>query len=304
MNRKVKSTLGLVALLIFILAAGGIYIFIFQNGKIKNMNAELKKLKANGYNTEQLTAQYKEMEAREAVLDSVLAARKFNIPQNLSSINFFNFTNVISTGFDPDKTHLNVEYVEQKPEKEFFYYVYKLSGVGTFENVHQLIYAIEKSKELKKVLGLSLSSTVQTDKEGVPNFLVNFTMNVDVYYSSNNRFASSKIKENDITSGPIYDIFYPLIRNELPPNLDNLLDVQGARLLALIPEGAFLADSKGNTFLLWEGEQVYLGYLTKIDYENNRVSFILNKGGIIEKVDLSLEKEQTNKTNQNKEIKK
>ena len=304
MNRKVKSTLGLVALLVIILAAGGIYIFIIQHGKIKGMQAELKKLKANGYNTEQLTAQYKEMEARESVLDSVLAARKFNIPQNLSSIKFFNFINVVSSDFSSDKTHLNVEYIDKKPEKEFFYYEYKLGGTGTFDNVHQLIYAIEKSKELKKVKGLSLSSTVQTDKDGEPNFLVNFSMNVDVYYSSNNRFASSKIKENDITSGPIYDIFYPLIRNQLPPNLDNLLDVQGARLLALIPEGAFLADSRGNTYLLWEGEQVYLGYLTKIDYDNNRVSFILNKGGIIEKVDLSLEKEQSDKTNQNKEIKK
>jgi len=62
-------------------------------------------------------------------------------------------------------------------------------------------------------------------------------------------------------------------------------------LLALIPEGAFIADIKGNTYLLWEGQQVYLGYLTKIDYDHNTVSFILNKGGIIEKVDLSLEKE-------------
>ena len=303
MNRKLKSTLGLIGLLIFIVVAGGIYIFVFQKGKIEDMKAELKKLKANDYNTEQLTAQYKELTAREAILDSVLASRKFNIPQNLSSIKFFNFTNIVSSGFT-DKTQLNVEYVEQKPEKEFFYYEYKLSGTGTFNNVHQLIYAIEKSKELKKIKGLSLNSTVQTDKDGVPHFLVNFSMNVDVYYSANNRFASSEIKENDITSGPIYDVFYPLIRNELPPNLDNLLDVQGARLLALIPEGAFLADSKGNTYLLWEGEQVYLGYLTKIDYEHNRVSFILNKGGIIEKVDLSLEKEVPNKKNQNNEIQK
>ena len=298
MNRKIKSTLGLLGLLIFILAAGGIYTFIIQKGKIKDNETELKKLKANGYNTEQLTAQYKEMSAREVILDSVLASRRFNIPQNLSSIKFFTFTNIISSGFNADKTQLNVEYVDQKPEKEFFYYEYKLSGTGTFNNVHQLIYAIEKSKELKKIKGLSLSSTVQTDKDGIPNYLVNFSMNVDVYYSSNNRFASSEMKENDITTGPIYDVFYPLIRNELPPNLDNLLDVQNARLLALIPEGAFLADTRGNTYLLWEGEKVYLGYLTKIDYENNRVSFILNKGGIIEKVDLSLEKEQPNKKNQ------
>jgi len=71
--------------------------------------------------------------------------------------------------------------------------------------------------------------------------------------------------------------------------------------LALIPEGAFLSDSKGNTYLLWEGEQVYLGYLTKIDYDNSKVSFILNKGGIIEKVELSLETETTNKNNNNQE---
>ena len=76
-----------------------------------------------------------------------------------------------------------------------------------------------------------------------------------------------------------------------PPNVDNLLDVQGAKLLALIPEGAFIADASGNTFLLYEGQEVYLGYLTKIDYETNRVTFILNKGGIIEKVDLQLQRE-------------
>jgi hypothetical protein len=50
-----------------------------------------------------------------------------------------------------------------------------------------------------------------------------------------------------------------------------------------------------NTYLIWEGEQVYLGYLTKIDYQNSRVSFILNKGGIIEKVDLELDRSEIKK---------
>ena len=99
------------------------------------------------------------------------------------------------------------------------------------------------------------------------------------------------MKENRLRPNPLYDVFYPLIRNEIPPNTNNLLDVQTAQLLALIPEGAFLSDANGTTYLLWEGDPVYLGYLTKIDYENNKVSFILNKGGIIEKVDLLLEKE-------------
>jgi len=108
----------------------------------------------------------------------------------------------------------------------------------------------------------------------MPLFLVSFNIVVDVYYSDNNRFATKELVENNLSAPPIYDDFYPLIRNQIPPNTDDLLDVQGAKLLALIPQGAFIADSKGNTYLLWEGQQVYLGYLTKIDYEHNIVSFI------------------------------
>ena len=95
----------------------------------------------------------------------------------------------------------------------------------------------------------------------------------------------------------MYDAFYPLLRNEIPLNTEGLLDIQGAKLLALVPEGAFLADATGSTFLLWEGEPVYLGYLTSIDYKNNKVKFIINRGGVIEKVELFLEKEEANKKN-------
>ena len=74
-----------------------------------------------------------------------------------------------------------------------------------------------------------------------------------------------------------------------------MLFVQNAVLLALIPDGAFLADASGNTFLLWEGDKVYLGYLTNIDYQKSEVSFVLNKGGIIETKTLTLEKVKAGK---------
>ena len=57
----------------------------------------------------------------------------------------------------------------------------------------------------------------------------------------------------------------------------------------MIPDGAYVADASGNTHLLWEGDEVYLGYLTKIDYSTNEVKFVLNKGGVIEKITLKLE---------------
>jgi hypothetical protein len=294
MNRKIRSTLGLVALLILIIVAGGVYILVFQRGDLNDRRAKLQEMKKHSYNTADLRNQYQELQARAAVLDSVLAARKFNIPKDLSSIKFYDFVNDLSDSYSPQTT-IDIEYADMRPDKNFFYHEYKLSGGGAYNDIWRLIYAIEQSKELKKIKKASLSNLIKTDEEGMPHFLVSFDLEVDAYYSNDSRFATSAMVENNLTTRPLYDAFYPLIRNEIPPNIDNLLDVQGAKLLALVPEGAFIGDSKGNTYLLWEGEQVYLGYLTKIDYERNQVSFILNKGGIIDKVDLELEKEEPKK---------
>ncbi len=292
MNRKLKNTLVLVGLLILILAVGGSYLFIIQRGKIESSKKKIDELNKTHYDTGQLKAQFQQLLNKSNTLDSVLSARKFNIPQNLSSINFFNFVNEVSAKFSP-KTQVDVEFDGQKKDKEFFYYTYKVKGSGDFNDLYGLVYAIEQSKELKKIPDVAVSNMISTDKDGTPNFLVNFNMDVNVYFSSNNRFSTTKFVENNLNTSPMYDIFYPLIRSQIPPNVDNLLDVQGSKLLALIPEGAFIQDSKGNTYLLWEGQKVYLGYLTKIDYDHNTVSFILNKGGIIDNEVLSLQKDGT-----------
>jgi hypothetical protein len=296
MNRKLRNTLGLIGLMVLLLLGGGIYIFAFQQGKLNEKKNKLRELESVNYNSDQLHLTLQDLEKKASALDSILAARKFNIPQNLSSIKFYNFVNVISSGFSPN-TQVDVDFTDQKKDKQFLCYEYKLSGNGPYNDVYKLIYSLEQSKELKKIKTILLTNQIATNKDGIPSFVVNFTANVDVYFSMDNRFATNKFIENNLSTELKRDAFYPLIRTQISPNVDNLLDVQGAKLLALIPEGAFLADTKGNTYLLWEGEQVYLGYLTKIDYEHNSVGFILNKGGIIERVELGVDKE-VNKKNQ------
>ena len=291
MNRKLKNTLALLAVLMVILIAGGIFIFGIQRSNISSEKDKLNELKAHAYNKEHLAKQYHDLMIKSQALDSILAAREFNIPKDLSSIKFFDFVTDVTSGFS-QQTHVNVEYTGEGRDKEFSYYQYKLSGSGKYTEIYQLIYAIEQSKELKKLSSITMSNLISTDDDGMPYYNINFNSLVKVYYSPNDRFATSKLVENDLRSGNIYDAFYPLIRNEIPPNVDNLLDVQDAKLLALVPDGAFLSDAKGNTYLLWEGEPVYLGYLTKIDYDNKVVHFIINKGGVIEQVDLQLQKEE------------
>lgn len=290
MNRKLKNTLGLVGLLLIILVAGIVYIFVVQKSSITEKTSKVAELNSHSLEKSKLLEELVQMQLRAAVLDSILAARKFNIPQDISSIKFFTFVNGLSPVLSPDM-RVNIEYTGRKPERDFEFYEYNLSGGGAYNDLYKFIYSIEQSKELKKIKNLSLSNLVIENDEGIPQFYVGYSMTVNVYFSKDDRFATSEFVENNLSTGLYHDVFYPIIRNEIPPNVDNLLDVQGAKLLALIPEGAFLSDVKGNTYLLWEGEQIYLGYLTKIDYDHNTVSFILNKGGIIEKVDLYLQPE-------------
>ena len=291
MNRKLKNTLILIVLLLIIVVAGIVFTFFSQQSDIDSRKKKLNDLNLNAYNTEELLEQLNTLKFRAIELDSILALRKFNIPVNLHQSEFYNFINRVSFNFAPE-SFVNIEYNDIVVEQHYKYYTYKLSGTAYFNDVYEMIYAVEQSKELKKITSLSFDNFVQVDDDGIPRYFISYIVNCSVYFSDNDQFASSVSKENRLTPNPLYDIFYPLIRNEIPLNIDDLLDVQSAELLALIPEGAFIADSKGTTYLLWEGDKVYLGYLTEIDYDENVVHFVVNKGGIIEKITLTLEKNE------------
>jgi len=291
MSSKVKNTIIILVIFIMIGLSSVAYNFVYQKAKINEKQKKIKDLKLYQLDTESLNMQLALLTKRVAELDSVLANRKYNIPFNVSQASFFDFVNQVSYGFS-SHSYVNIEFNETETGANFNIFHYTLNGIAEFNDLIKLIYAIEESKQLKKIESLELSNNVQVDTDGTPHYLVNYKFKTKIYFSSDNRFFVKDLKENAIIPNPAYDFFYPLIRNEIPPNKDKLLDVQSAQLLALIPDGAFLVDASGNTYLLWEGDQVYLGYLTNINYQNTEVNFVLNKGGIIENVTLKLVKEK------------
>ncbi len=288
MNRKIVSTLALVGIFFVIAIGGSVYAYYFQAKEIEQKEKELKDLKVNAENTEELEMQLADLKSRASELDSILALRKFIIPENIRQSNFFKFVDATTRNFS-DLSHVDIEYVGPGDVKDFKSYKYNIKGTAEFNDLFKLVYAIEQSKELKKINKGSLKNFVEVDDEGFPHYLVSFNLEAIVYYADNDQFASSEYKENRLKANSLYNIFYPLIRDEIPPNNKKLLDVQTGQLLALVPDGAYLTDASGKTQLLWEGDEVYLGYLTKIDYDKNEVKFILNKGGIIEKITLKLD---------------
>ncbi|MEE9432340.1 MAG: hypothetical protein V3V16_14935 [Melioribacteraceae bacterium] len=288
MNKKLVSTLFLVAILFVIAIGGGVYAYYFQAEELESKEKELKGLKVNAENTEELEMQLADLKVRVAELDSILSLRKFIIPTDLKQSSFFKFVNKASSSFS-EQSHVNVTYSGAGKVDDFYSYTYSCAGTAEFNDFFKLAYAIEQSKELKKISGGTLNNFVEVDDDGVAHYLVNYSMNVKVYYADNDQYSSSDYRENRLKSNPLYNVFYPLIREKVAPNTKNLLDVQTAQLLAIIPDGAYVTDASGKTALLWEGDEVYLGYLTKIDFETNEVKFILNKGGIIEKITLNLD---------------
>lgn len=106
----------------------------------------------------------------------------------------------------------------------------------------------------------------------------------DLYKWNQNRIEN-QIPDDILTK---YDPFKPLILSQLPPNLEGLLNVDQAKLVALTNKSAFIIDQKGEMKEMKVGSKVYLGYLSKIDLNRGKVIFELNKGGIYSTVVLQL----------------
>lgn len=281
MKRKNKTLLILIIVFVIVTAAGAIYTVGIQGKELDKKDKELVHLKANYSSVEVLDAQLKQMEEKVTVVDSLLFSGKFTIPKNITQSRFFNFVDAYS-GDHSLYTFTNSQFLNKGIDNGFNYFTYKVYGTGAFNNVYGLIYAIEHSKELKKIQSAEINSTTSVDSKGVPHYLIKFVLEVRVYYSSSDQYAATNYSENNLQVGGLYDAFYPLVRNEIRPNVKNLPDIQDATLVSLVPQGAFITDSKGKTLLLAKGDPVYLGYLMDIDYKNETATFVLNKGGIIE----------------------
>jgi hypothetical protein len=297
MKQNNKTLIILIIIFLVITAAGGIYSLSMQKHQINEASKDLDHLKINFSDISKINDQLKNARDKATVVDSFLFSGRFTIPRNISQSKFYNFIDSWS-GDHALYTFTNTEYLNKGVENGFNYYTYKVSGSGGFNGVYGLIYAIEHSKDLMKIQTAELINNTIVDSKGVPHYIVKFTLQVKAYFSQSDQYVAVFYSENNLRAEDLYNEFYPLVRNEIRPNTEHLPDVQGASLISLVPQGAFIMDASGNTTLMEKGDPVYLGNLMDIDYEHESVTFVLNKGGLIEFETLKLG--QLNKKEGNK----
>ncbi len=91
-----------------------------------------------------------------------------------------------------------------------------------------------------------------------------------------------------------YNPFRPLI-HDIPANKEDLVDVEQSTLIGLSQGKVFLKDQNGEFTTLKPGDEVYLGELRSINQQDKSATFMLNKGGVVERVILTIQMEAADK---------
>jgi len=312
------STLGynivVLALLAALVVGAGIWLtFMEQPRELDELEEAEKMARLREAEVEALLAEEGTSSriAREAI--SKWRARYKVIPNQLNSADVMNYVNQRTrSGFK--NFDVVVEGTTTTPD--FSTYTLRITGRGYYNSLYRFVWEVENSRDFYRVRDLSLENIdLMTEDEETGNdrmeVMVSFSMKVDAYYGGQNGL-SAPIGEDDLgaeddllpTSAANLDLppvpadvlpderpatnpFFPLILEQIPPNTYNLVDVEKAELIG-IAEGKAIFRHGGESVKLGVGDEVYLGAITLVNPADGRVTARLNKGGIIDQVELQL----------------
>lgn len=287
MSNTTRNALILFVFFIFLASIGGYYVLGYQPGQIKKKQVELESLNQQFLDVSTLTVIYDSLQKESERIDSILYNMAKAIPFRQSMTDTYNDILNITRSFSK-YTRVDIEFEKTESIGAASVDYFTISGQGEFADVFKLIYELEKSKKLYKISSLNLRNATLTTGKGEIRYQVEFDIKLESYFTADTNLALNyeQIKPREFKF--ISNLFYPLIQPDIPPNYEALLEVDGATLLAIIPDAVFIMDKSGNSYTLSEGDPVYLGYLTKINYDLQQCEFLLNRGGIIERVILKL----------------
>lgn len=279
-------------LLVLVLAIGGYWTGIRQPKQLNAIEEEIKKVDNELLNTPDLMHQYNVVREELDQLEARWNQRTKDIPREdiTGQTNAYLNSVVLASG----RVKVDVQFAGTKQEAKFGYNTYSLKGEAPFFSIYRFIWSLENGRRLFRLNRVVLTGAFSRDPEYDQPFpVVQFDIEMRAYFTPfielGTAVAWQDVAIEDIEHNP----FWPLIRADLPPNVEGLLEIDKAELKAVIPGKAFVTDAKGKLWELGVGDRVYLGYLSKISPEESKVEFVINKGGISETVVLKVRYRQS-----------
>jgi len=290
MPYAIRNSIILTVLIVLFTGAGGGYIYFVQTKKIESIEKERKQIREQLGDVRDLYNRLASAQERVNNLNEGWGHR----PKTLPSLEVASRTNqyineILAQGSDLD---LNV-FTQEKVEQDGCGYLrYHVAGQGSFEDFAKFVQYLEMGPRLMKLRNVDIREIhTLDDKLGILVHTVQFDADLLAFYSEQTPFADSvyipTIAEMAVPS-IAYNPFRSLINPEIPPNVYDLPDVEKSTLLAVMKGRAFISDQHNQLVMLTEGDEIYLGYVSRIMPERRQVLFLLNKGGIIERFVLTL----------------
>jgi hypothetical protein len=287
MSYKIRNSIAL-GILLFLVLAVGTYIRAFnQPRKAKAIELQIKKIDDELQNTPNLVNQFNDLSATLNDAQKRWESRSKIIPaMDITGQSYAYFSHLIDMS-GPIK--LDVAYVGNQSRGNYGFNTYTLKGEAPFENFYKFVWFLENDRRLYKISALTMRGVEVAPTDKKPgDVLVTFDMSVQAYYSSVAELSSSMIDRVLSPNQLSVDPFTPVISSGLPSNLQGLVEIERSTLKAVIPGKAFIEDQAKSIRTLQEGDEVYLGYVTKIDPQSGRLECTLNKGGIISRFELNI----------------
>jgi Tfp pilus assembly protein PilO len=256
----------------------------FQKAEIEQLEEQQERLERDYQQDLQVAEQVPMLREQFAEASSIIEGFDKTIFSNNNADEIFRFLSLINEGAG---VNFNFTFNDSTSSDQYGVINSEINGAGSYRNVVRFINAIEYSEPVQKINGISL--TPSGEAEGYQN--VNFTFRLQSHYDrvgvfdNNNQTPDIAFRTNESNHNP----FFPLIRN-VPPNEDNLPNVDQSRIVGITSSAVYLMDQTGSMVTLRVNDRVYLGRLEQINMQQGSASFRLNRGGIIDVVTLEVQR--------------
>ena len=183
---------------------------------------------------------------------------------------------------DRGSVFLNFTFTDSTAHGSYGRMRFNVDGVADYRQLRDFIYTVEHSSPTVRITDLQLRPT--SNQNNLHE--VGFRMNLTAFYNRGGRNVIPTYAEQIRGELP-HNPFFPLIHG-VAPNANNLIEPERSRLQAITDQAIFLYDQGNQLRRLQLRERVHLGYLESISAERSEATFLLNKGGIIERVTLRI----------------
>ncbi len=273
-------------MLLLIFGIGGYLTFISFPKKIKNNERQIRGIETELQNTPDLANKFNTLAEQLATTQHQWENRNKEVPARDVTGETYGYLNQL-IGLSGDLT-MNMTYQPGVDSGQFGFNKYTLTGSAYFENLFKFIWYIENGRRLFKIPNIALTGHEFKDSLG-NHMSITFQLDLLAYFSSVKELNAAPVHTDVVPPTVDANPFLPVLWKEYPTIRSGEIDIERSILKAVIPGKAFIIDQNMKARMLEEGDPVWLGSIDKILPAVGKVQCKLNKGGVPEQFELSMQ---------------